>query len=258
MSDQPKKGFGCCFWGCLFFFFVGLVMVGAVWYGASWVYGNVYALTTDKPVTIPAVAPDSTAYTDAATKLEKFKQGLEGHTTLRLTPEELNQLVVNVPELKDKVHFSIENKILYIRCSLSLDDALKGSAGASWFKGRYLSGKAGVKFIEDKGFVSIEIISFESTEGKPLDPGTIKALNSFHYGESIANDPKIGAAFRELKEVRVEDDAIILVRRPAAVQPPASGGSSSESSGSGSSSSSDGSSSSTETPKKGGGLRGAE
>ncbi|PTX94733.1 hypothetical protein DB346_22220 [Verrucomicrobia bacterium LW23] len=219
MSDKPKSGCGCGFWGCMFFLAVFVIMIGAIGFGLYVGYSQMMTVFSTSPMTVPTVQADETEFKDITQRIGEFRRGEVRE--LSLTADELNQVVEGFPGSKGKAHFEIKDNILYVTCSLPMDLFVKGTWADFLLSGKYLNGKAGLKFVKDGDLVTPEFVSLESDSGVKFDAGALKSLNGQNLGARMAAVPEIAPYINALDEIKIEDDTITFKLKPAAAAPDA-------------------------------------
>lgn len=196
---------GCLVRGCLFFSFVLFVFAAFFGWGVYSTYKELYALTSDVPVTVPA----SVGYNadDVKRRYETFASALEAHqpATLRLSADDLNALVATNPdfaELKQRVYFSIEGNKLSAQVSVKLD-------AVNALRGRWFNGLVTFEPKMERGRLSVIPTSIKA--GKLETPtGVLKALQAFSWTDLFVTDPQALSAMTAIQSIRVESDAVVI------------------------------------------------
>lgn len=204
---QKSGGMGCFLKGCLVLFVLFLIGLGLVGWGAYTFYKNVYALTSDAPVSVPVYQSTPEQYAEVKGRIDQFQKDVDAHkpATIRLTDADLNTMVARDPNYdaaKGHVYFTIKDSFLHVLGSFPLDNV-------PTMKGRYLNATITLA-------VSIEdgILTLQPTEVKAgdhaLPPDALKALQSMHWGDQANTNPDFKKLMDKVKSLRMEQDAIVL------------------------------------------------
>lgn len=208
MSDEsvePKENGGCLIRGCLFFSVVLFVFVGFCGWGAYSTYKNLYALTSDGPLPVPAY--EGTAGPSVEARLNAFAQALESKktATLRLDVDDMNALVLVDPAfsaLKNRVYFGIEKDRLTAQMSIPLDQ-MRG------LKGRWFNGKITFEPKMENGHLSLIPILIRAGD-REAPMGVIKALQAFPWSNIVIPNPKAEELISGIKAFRVEKGELVI------------------------------------------------
>ena len=210
-ESNPPKQRGCFFYGCLSLAVLGLlaIVLGVVGYfvvkstAARWI--NDYTETTPALV---EKAEYPTAKMDALrAQLANFKTALDKRANqieLVLTPDDLNALIAQEKELKDKLFVRIDGSRVQGDVSMPLQDI-----GPLKLKGRYLNGTVTFKVALANGVLDVRLDDVK-VKGKPL-PGVL--MNEFkkqNFAQNMQNDPQTAANIAKFESVQITNSTVIL------------------------------------------------
>ena len=143
---EPKpKGRGCFFYGCLTLVILLLAAMVAGYFAVRAAVNAFVAHYTDaEPMELPETVLTPAESEALDQRLAAFKDGVENPDAvpaLVLDAREINALLGRHPELKGKVHLSLEDDQVKGKLSLPLG-AFKAPIIGRWLRGRSLNGSA--------------------------------------------------------------------------------------------------------------------
>jgi hypothetical protein len=212
LSPRPPAKRGLLFYGCLTALVLFLVAIVAVVVGTRWAIRtavNTYTSTSALPLPKAQLTPAEEAALQR--KLADFFAGFERGEggALELDGVELNALLAENTDLKDRVSVSIREGQLRGQLSLPLDQT-----GLAQLKGRWVNGDADLDLGGREGRVWLRIKTL-TVNGKVL-PGQIQAaLANENLVEKAAEDPRTADYLERVENVAVEQDRVVVKFKPA-------------------------------------------
>ncbi len=212
-GDGGRHKKSCCLYGCLGLAVVGVLLAVAAGIGGYFVYGKlgdlVEAVTDTEPVALPVVELTPAEQKNLDAKLTALNAALEGpseNKTFELTADELNGLLDSNKELPfgDWVHLSIENGKVTGQVSLPLSETPAAFLG----KGRYLNGMGTFDVSIKNGVLRVFLVD-ATIKGKEIPAEVMQQMGGQNLAQNI-KDPKVLALFAKVRDLRVEDDHIVL------------------------------------------------
>ena len=143
-------------------------------------------------------------------RVDAFREALDsGKPTepLVLDSDDINVLIADNPDLRDKVHVDLEGDKVKGQVSFPLE-----GIGLPAFKGRYLNGKATLKVSLEDGFLRVTLDALE-VKGKPVPATFIDQLRTKNLAEDVSRNPENAEAIRKLESIQVEDGKVIIKAR---------------------------------------------
>jgi hypothetical protein len=213
--EPPKTQHGCFFYGCLAAIVLALLMALVVgiagYYGYRTYLRFVEAYTSPNPLVMPKVEMAPEERKALVDRVDAFQKGLEKGEDVEplvLTGDELNAVLAEKSEVKDRVYFVIEGNTLKGQVSLPLDQMrLKA------LRGRYFNGKAAFHASLRDGVLVVTVESGE-VNGKPLPKEFIDGLRNKNLAEDATKDPKHAELLAKLENIEIKDGKIIITARP--------------------------------------------
>ncbi len=216
-----KSGCSCTGLGCGFGCLLAVVLcvaavIGLGIAGKKWVESKVdqYTSYESVPVEAPQATPEQIA--TAVSKIEAFRNGMEGGTPvpLDLTGEELNLVLWNHPEfsqLAGKAEVGIEDDRLRAKISVPIDELpLPEGAIADMLKGKYFNGEIGVRMGMVSGQPALYLDSL-SVNGTPVPEMFMSGLRSQNLLEEALKNPEASASFDRIEDIRVEGGRLVVI-----------------------------------------------
>ncbi|KAA5541113.1 hypothetical protein FYK55_19690 [Roseiconus nitratireducens] len=220
--DAPRQTSGSnrgCLWGCLIVAGLLISVVLCMVIGSYWFLTNQIAkYTSDQPVELPTVQYSEEELATLEARVESFRQKLESGETpeqdLVLTAEEINALIGKNEDLRGRVYVKIENGKVKGDVSFPLDNFPGGS-------GRFFNGSASFDVSMENGVLIVTADQAE-VNGDPVPEAFMEGLRRENLARDVYKDPKNAKFMRQFKDIRIQDDKVILeVRRDGDVQTPA-------------------------------------
>ena len=208
-EETPKKsgGLGCVFYGCLTA--IVLVVLGTVgtYFGVKYASNKLLDTYTDtQPASLPATELTEQQKQNAAERFSKFKDSLDAGqpATLELTAADINALIAAEPELKGRVHVSIDG------------DQVKGQASFPLaklgFEGRHLNGSATFKVTLANGVLYVNLESFQ-VKGKAVPEQVMTPLRAENLAKDLNGDPEFAEKIRKFESIEIKDGKVLLKAR---------------------------------------------
>jgi len=211
----PRKERGCFFYGCIIASVLAVltaIVIGIIAYLAYrtyYRYINEYTSTTPTP--LPKVAMPDEQRKAVRERFDAFKEALdkgEDAEPLVLDSDELNVLLAEESQAKDRVHVMIEGDKLNGQVSLPLDQV-----GLPGTKGRFFNGKATFRASLQGGVLVVTADSAE-VNGRPLPEQFIAGIRNKNLAEDVARNPENAAFLNKLESLQVKDGKVIVKAKP--------------------------------------------
>jgi hypothetical protein len=214
---RPRQH-GCFFYGCVITSVLIVLLILALAIGAYLAYRainrTVEEYTSTTPRELPKLQITEEERKNAVERFKEFREAVkEGTATepLVLTSEDLNALVAEVPELKGKVYFTIEEGKIKGQVSMPLSTFVD----IGMTRGRYLNGEAEFKASLSDGVLVVTLDSIEVNGKRPPE----EAMSNFrqqNLAKDIYKDPDNAEMIRRFESIEIKDGKIIIKPRPKA------------------------------------------
>ncbi len=205
---------GCFFYGCLFaVIFTLLAVVGggiAAYMGYRYLVNSALPYTDTAPTPLPKVEMPPEQAQELHARVDAFRTTLDsGKPTepLVLDSDDINVLIADNPDLRDKVHVEIEGDKINGQVSFPLEGFRIPA-----FKRRYLNGKATLKVSLEDDFLRVTLDALE-VKGKPVPASFMDQVRNKNLAEEASRNPKNAEAIRKLESIQVKDGKVILKAR---------------------------------------------
>ena len=212
--ENPPSQRGCFFYGCLFAIILTLLAVVGGGIAAFMLYryavNSALPYTDTAPTPLPKVEMPPEQSKELHARVDAFREALDSgkpSEPLVLDSDDINVLIADNPEMRDKVHVDLEGDKVNGQVSIPLE-----GIGLPAFKGRYLNGKATLKVSLEDGFLRVTVDALE-VKGKPVPASFIDQLRSKNLAEDIGRNPENAEAIRKLESIKVVDGKVILKAR---------------------------------------------
>lgn len=221
---------GCFFYGCIFASVLSLLLIiglGVVAYmGMRFVYRLADEWTSPAPVALPRVPLSEDERKSVRDRVDDFRKALEAGTAVEplvLTGDDVNALIEDSAEFRDRVHVKLEGDKLRAQISVPLD-----KLGLPPFQGRYLNGEAELKASLNNGVLIVTLDSLQ-VNGKRLPDSLLSQLREQNLANDAYKNPRTAEMISRFESLRIEDGKIILEPRtrgkvpagPGDARPPA-------------------------------------
>ena len=212
MPEEQKTRKGCFVWGCITMIALALMLSGVVGLFLLKARRLRDQLTATEPQSVPIAQTPAPKARQLAREYNHIKNAIENGrpTTLRLTAEELNQMIATVPHLKDfkgRAHFSIEDDQIKAVASIPLDQ-LPG------FQGRYLNGNFDLAVRCQNGVLEVYATNV-TVKGNPIPTRIMNKLRNQNLAQKLYEDPKTVEKLKNIESVNVENGSLTIVTRGA-------------------------------------------
>ncbi len=212
--EHQSRQRGCFFYGCLFAVILTLLaVVGggiATYMGYRYLVKTALPYTDTVPTPLPKVEMPPERAKELHARVDAFRAALDsGKATepLVLDSDDLNVLIADNEDLRDKVHVDVEGDKVKGQVSFPLE-----GLGLPAFKGRYLNGKATLKVSLEDGFLRVTLDALE-VKGKPVPATFIDQLRAKNLAEEASRNPENAEAIQKLESIQVEDGKVIIKSR---------------------------------------------
>jgi len=212
--ENQSRQRGCFFYGCLFAVILTLLaVVGggiATYMGYRYLVNTALPYTDTVPTPLPKVEMPPEEAKDLHARVDAFRAALDsGQPTepLVLDSDDINVLIADNEDVRDKVHVDIEGDKVKGQVSFPLE-----GIGLPAFKGRYLNGKATLKVSLEDGFLRVTLDALE-VKGKPVPATFIDQLRAKNLAEDASRNPKNAEAIQKLESIQVKDGKVIIKAR---------------------------------------------
>ncbi|WP_372364525.1 hypothetical protein [Candidatus Uabimicrobium sp. HlEnr_7] len=136
-------------------------------------------------------------------KIAEFQETIESgkEVTLKLHSSDLNVIIENNEELKDRLYMEIENGRVKGQLSWPFE--------SSFFGKRYINGTAVFNCSLENGVL---IITLESLEGKKraLPEALMEQIRQQNLAKDLYKDPEKAKAIRRVKKIEIKDDYVLI------------------------------------------------
>ena len=212
---RPRQR-GCFFYGCVIASVLAVLLILALAVGGYLVYRALNRYLEEYTATARRELPKLQITEDerkgVVDRFKEFRQAVKDQTAtepLVLTGEDLNALVQEVPELKDRVYFAIEgDKIkgeVSIPLTLFMDTSLT--------RGRYVNGEAEFKASLSEGVLVVILDSIE-VNGKRPPEEAMTNLRQQNLAKDFYKNPENAEMVRRFESLVIRDGKIIITPRP--------------------------------------------
>jgi len=185
---------------------VVLAIVGVVLLAGYW-QSLVRNYTATRPEPLPQVANFSESIENLRARWNVFWEAVldgEAGTPFKLSADDLNTVIANIPELKDRLHLLITNNLILGRFSTPL-----GQAKQKELRGRFINGTARLNLAFDDGWLTAHVLDLKAN-GKPV-PGWIqKKVQKEDILRDLNKNFEVAAFLHKLRNVEVMDGGVVL------------------------------------------------
>ncbi len=214
---RPRQR-GCFFYGCVIASVLTVLLILALAVGAYLAYRainkTVEEYTATAPRELPKLEIPEEERKNVVERFKKFRDDIkEGTATepLVLTGEDLNALVEEVPELKGRVYFTIEEGKIKGQVSIPLSTFVD----IGMTRGRYLNGEAEFKASLSDGVLVVTLDSIEVNGKRPPDD-VMSNIRQQNMAKDLYKDPDNAEMIRRFESIEIKDGKIIIKPRPRA------------------------------------------
>lgn len=228
-SIAPAQGRGCFFYGCVFAGVGFILMVTLCGAGTFFMYRFASSLVTQytgtTPLKLPKVEVSEEKQAELRDRVEAFRKALDsGEETppLVLTSNDVNALIEQSKEFKDKIFITLEKDKIKGQISLPLDAIGENvPIFGPMVRGRYLNGEAELNVLLKDGVPTVTLEDIE-VNGKHLPDEVMTNLRQENLAKDALKDRKNAEMLRKLESVELEDGKLIIKARPKDKRTPAS------------------------------------
>ena len=222
-GTPPPKKRGCLFYGCLSVAVVAILMAIMFAVGVFVVrklYVNTVNQCTDAaPTKFEAVQYSAPEHEALQARVQSFQDALKqgrGDFELVLSADDLNALIQDNPQLKEKLLVSIEGDKVKGRISLPLDEVVPPEVRKQLtsLQGRFLNAEVVFRIALESGALDVRLEQID-VRGKPLEKvhflgPAIADMKKRNLATDIQKDPKVRDNIRRFESLQVRDGKVIL------------------------------------------------
>ncbi len=195
---------------------VGLLLVAGVLVVLGVRYWNsaIRTYTTTQSVVVPAIENPAAKQEQLKAKWSAFRKDIEADRPpppLRLTADDLNVFLSNLPGMSNRVHLVITNDQLQAHFSVPLD-----RSGQKQLRGRHLNGVATLRLSLQDGWPVLNVASLDAN-GQPIPRWLQGRIGRQNFFKDIHRDMDTMEFVQRLDNIEVKDGAVIFT--PYVVQP---------------------------------------
>ena len=207
-SAPPEKKFpwGCLLGGCgTVFLLMILAVVGSSIFGYFFIKGQVTKYTSDAPKQLPVVEYSPQQVEEVTKRFEAFKTTLEKGEKpekLVLSADDINMLISQNEQLRDKVFVRIENGKVSADVSLPTDALPLG-------KGRFFNGSVSANASLENGVLIITLADAE-VNGEKVPEEFMGPMRKENLAKDMYKDPDVAKRLGQFESLVIEGDQIIL------------------------------------------------
>jgi hypothetical protein len=211
---RPRQR-GCFFYGCVIASVLTVLLILVLAIGAYMVYRalnrTLEEYTATAPRDLPKLQMPEDERKSVVDRFEAFRKAVKDQTAtepLVLTGDDLNALVDHVPELKDRVYFTIEGDKIKGQVSIPLSIFMD----TSMTRGRYVNGQAEFKASLSDGVLVVILDSIE-VNGKRPPEEAMANLRQQNLAKDLYKNPDNAEMVRRFKSLEIKDGKIIIKPR---------------------------------------------
>jgi hypothetical protein len=211
---RPRQR-GCFFYGCVIASVLTVLLILALAVGAYLGYRVLNRYLEEYTATSPRELPRLTLTEDerksVVDRFEAFRKSIKDQTAtepLVLTGDDLNALVDHVPELKDRVYFTVEGDKIKGQVSIPLSIFMD----TSLTRGRYVNGEAEFKASLSDGILVVILDSIE-VNGKRPPEQAMANLRQQNLAKDFYKNPDNAEMVRRFESLEIKDGKIIIKPR---------------------------------------------
>jgi hypothetical protein len=217
---EPPRGRGCFFYGCVFAGVGVVIMMTLCGVGGFFAYKAVDQVVAEytgtEPVPLPKLEVTKEQQAELRDRVAAFRKALDsGEETppLELSGDDVNALIEQNTDFKDKIYVTLEGDKIKGKVSLPLDKIGENvPIFGRLVMGRYLNGEAELKASLQNGEPIVHIETLE-VNGKDLPEEMMKSLRIENLAKDAKRDPKNADMISKLESVEVKDGKVIIKAR---------------------------------------------
>lgn len=163
--------------------------------------------TAAEPQPLPAIKENDADLTAFHTRWTAFQEEVaNGSSTepFQASAAELNLLIAQNPDLKDRVRLIITNNQVFGQFSFPLDQANDRK-----LHGRHLNGRAQLNLAFQDGWLTVSVAELKAN-GKPIPRWILKKVQQQNLASYLDNNLDAIEFLHQLDAIEVEDDQIVL------------------------------------------------
>lgn len=191
-----------CAGGLFLAIVLGVLMVAGYW------RSMVRNYTATAPAELPEVVESQSELEDLFYRWVDFRKAVQDGTPakpLRLSADDLNQLLLKNVALKDHLRLMISNSQVFGVFSFPLDKTRRHE-----LKGRYLNGLARLNLEIQDGWVSLRVADMQAN-GKAMPKWLLKKFQRQNLAKGLEDNIEAAEFLRKLDTVSVDGEEIVFV-----------------------------------------------
>ncbi len=209
-SPPPRKR-GCLIWGCVGAVVLCLGAALLIFLGYTFLNRTVNRFvanyTETQPAPLAEVELPESEQEALEERVKRFGEALESETgpaELVLTAEELNALIQESPDFKERVFVAIDDDRIKAEVSIPLEEIWPER-----LEGRYLNGTATLR-VSLEGGVLVVMAEDLQVKGEPLPASIMREVEKVNFAQDLQNDPEFAKKMARFESITVKDDKVIL------------------------------------------------
>lgn len=211
-TKEKKKGKGCLFWGFIIFFTLIISVIGISYYAVtSFIGGLVETYADTSPASLPHIELSDSDTSDLQNKVSTFKQSIEveggDSSTLRLSADELNFLIMNSPDagkLKDHFYLEIVDNKVSGQVSIPLDEV--------GYPGKFVNGAISLSIKLENGILDVRVADLK-IKGHSVQDEVLQALANENLASEAYDNPDFVTVVQRLESIRVENGEVVIISK---------------------------------------------
>lgn len=186
---------------------LGMVSMGVVTFmGYRLVQQQINKYTASAPRDLPSVEVTAEEATAIKNRVESFKKAIDDLEPevepLILTADEINALIANNPDLKNRVYLQIKDGKVSADVSFPLDNF-------PGLRGRYFNGSVTIQPSLENGVLIVKATE-ASINGEPLPEDFMSAIRNENLAKDLYKNVEFAKFLRRIERLEIEDDVIVL------------------------------------------------
>ncbi len=188
--------------GCLVVLGVGLVVAIL-----GYINSLVTKYTDSQPKALVTVEASPAKQEELKTRWTAFQQSVAaGRSTrpLKLSADDLNVFLANIPNLRDRLRFVINGDKLQGDFTVPLDDTRQAK-----LKGRYLNGRVTFNFKFEEGFLTLNVGELEAN-GRPAPRWLVSRLQKENFLRFLDSNQDVMGLMQRIENVEISDGYVVV------------------------------------------------
>lgn len=188
--------------GCLVVLGVGLVVAIL-----GYINSLVTKYTDSQPKALVQVEASPGKQEELKNKWTAFQQSVTaGRSTrpFKLSADDLNVFLANIPNLRDRLRFVINGDKLQGDFTVPLDETRQAK-----LKGRYLNGRVSFNFKFEEGFLSLNVADLEAN-GHPAPRWLLSKVQKENFLKSLDHSQDFMDFMQRIESVEISDGYVVV------------------------------------------------